>query len=494
LFLNSGIASQTHPNSPVYKDYKPADSSSIFRKVDDSFQLWQSYFLIKEANSGNPLAQHELGIRYLTGRGYPPDSAKSYYWIKKAADKELPPANYNLALLLNNGWGTEWNPYEAYRRFSSAAKDSMPEALFAIGLLNTDNLVVPRNYKKAYDYIKASADMGFKPAREILIEFQKLGYGSKSAFEADEANAALNYEEETSGITFFEIETDSSRIDDLTLLRDLIKEEGDHFSKNLGIITLSNTTLKADSTIMVIIKAAAEAGSPEALTLLGRCYEKGIGVKKDRVRAAVEYIRALRLDSRKGSLLIWGLLEDNSFLDELNSRLKANDLHTQFVWATLTALQLSNQLNDKDAFDLLVKAARQSYIPAIIELGMCYYSGIFVEQNRVTADSIWKSAAEMGSKEAEVRIAISNLQDENNSHAPGKDLQRLSLASDQGSLIAVVALAYCYLNGIGVEKNKAEAVELYRKAAQRGSRGAQNALRRIYDEIRPEENEFLVLD
>lgn len=441
------------------------------------------------------MAEHELGIRYLTGRGFPPDTVKSFYWIKRAADKKLPPANYNLGLLLNNGWGTAWNPYEAYRRFSAAAKDSMPEALFAVGLLNTDNLVVPRNYKKAYDHIKTSADMGFKPANEVLAEFHKIGYGNKEDLAKASNNLLVDYIQEESGITFFEISNDSAKNpDDLTLLRDLIKEEGEQFGQRLGIKSLTDTTLKADSAVIKLIRDAAESGSPEALAMLGRIYEKGTGINSDRVQAAVQYIRALRLDSQNGSRLLWSLLQDDIFFEELNKRLLSNDVHAQFVWASLTALKLSSQMSDKEAFELLEKAAIKNYIPAFVELGMCYYSGIFVKQDKLKAETIWQSAVAAGSNEAEVRIAIANLQGEENPAHLKQALETLNSSADQGSLIAVVALAHCYLTGKGVDKDKARSVQLYRKAAQRGSRGAHNALKRIYDEIRPKENEFLVLD
>lgn len=395
--------------------------------------------------------------------------------------------------MLNNGWGAEWNPFEAYLRFSIAAKDSMPEALYAVGLLNTDNLVVPRNYKKAFDYIKKSAEMGFKPAIEILPEFYKIGFGTYTEYKKVEQKPDDEATPESSEITFFDLNDSTKYVDDQALLKALIKEQGEEFGKNLGIKSL-DSTLNVNSNLIKLIHDAAEAGSPEALALLGRCYEKGTGVAKDRVQAAAYYIRAFRLDSRNASNLLIGLLEDETFSAELNQRITGNDVYTQFVWASLTALKFNNQLTDKDAFSLLEKAAKQNYTPAVLELGLCYYTGIFIPQNKIKAIEIWNSAAESGSNEAKVRIAIAKLQDSDKSDHFEENIKMLKNASDKGSLIAVAALAHCYLNGIGVEPDKAQAVHLYREAAQRGSRGAHSALKRIYDEIRPDDNEFLVLD
>jgi TPR repeat protein len=57
-------------------------------------------------------------------------------------------------------------------------------------------------------------------------------------------------------------------------------------------------------------------------------------------------------------------------------------------------------------------------------------------------------------------------------------------------VLAQVALGYAYENGIGVELNKSEAVKYFRFAAQRGNRFAYEELKRIYDEIRPNDSQF----
>ena len=44
---------------------------------------------MEKANNGDASAQHELGIRYLLGRGFGVDTVKSAYWIQKAADRVL---------------------------------------------------------------------------------------------------------------------------------------------------------------------------------------------------------------------------------------------------------------------------------------------------------------------------------------------------------------------------------------------------------------------
>lgn len=491
-----------HPNSPVFRDYQVPDSTTLFKRVSDSYELWQSYFLIKEANNGNPKAQHELGIRYLLGEGFPADTIKSVMWTKKAAEQNLPEAQYNLGIFMNNGWGTEWNPFKAYEYFQKAAKGKMAEAEYVLGLMLLDNLVVPRNYQKAFTYIKKAADKGYKPAIDVLGEMLKysmeFGLDSvdiKSIKVKEQKTVSIRTINPALGINYMDLRQDSlSGTDDITLLKEVLKEGSDELKYALGNVVINDTTLLADMSVINTIEKAAESGSPEAQTMLGRCYEKGIGVKRDLVLAAVQYIKAIRLDSRRAPKLLYDLIQKPEFFKKLKVLLDQKNAEANFAYAGLVALRYNFQIPESDALKLLKDAADQNYIPAIIELGLCYYSGNLTLQDKQKAISIWRLASDLGSSEARVRIAIANVQDHFPYEDSTKSIKVLEEAGDAGSLLADVALAYCYETGTGVKKNKLEAIHLYRVCTQRGSQGAYRSLRRIYDEIRPKKNEFIVIE
>jgi len=72
------------------------------------------------------------------------------------------------------------------------------------------------------------------------------------------------------------------------------------------------------------------------------------------------------------------------------------------------------------------------------------------------------------------------------------DFQTLVDASKNGSLLAMVSLAVCYEKGIGTIQSKPDAVQYYRMASQRGSQFAYQELKRLYDEIRPNDPEFTI--
>ena len=488
----------------VYKDYKSPDSSTIFKKSDNSFQLWQSYLLLKEANSGNPLAQHELGLRYLTGNGFPADTVKGFYWIQKAAEYNLPAANYNLGILLNNGWGTKWNPFEAFKHFEIAASDSMPEALYVLGLLYTDNLIVPRNYEKAFYLIKKAADLNYKPADDVLLEFYRRGiatlYDSSFSSELNKYNSKKSITEDdlidpADNITFFRSVNDSSsKVNDVTLLKEVIRDGSDEMKKALGIKMINDSTFQPDSTIIKNIMHAADYGSPEALVLLGRCYAKGIIVKKNIILSAEDYLRALRYDSPRAPGLLWDIVQKNDFFKILKNEADKKNPDAQYVWAELEILHFDNQLTDQETLRFLEEAASRNHIPSIIELGLCYYSGTLVKQDKEKALSIWRNAQQLGSNEAAIRIAVVIIQEKIIGEDPSSSMEVLTDAAKKGSLLSQVALGYCYETGYPVQKNTSLAVQYYRLSAQRGSRGAYRGLKRMYDKIRPGDKEFLVLD
>ena len=95
--------------SMVLKDPLP---TAIYIQEDRSDEdLWNEFMLVKKANAGDPVSQHNLGLCYLTGTNFFPDTSKAMYWIEKAARQNLLPAKYNLGILFNNGWGAPWNPF-----------------------------------------------------------------------------------------------------------------------------------------------------------------------------------------------------------------------------------------------------------------------------------------------------------------------------------------------------------------------------------------------
>ncbi len=498
LPANGQDKEKDHQNSSVFKDYKPPGANELVKPSDLVYQLWEGFALVREANDGNPAAQNELGLRYLLGKGFPVDTTRAAYWIAKAADQKMSIAEYNLGIFLNNGWGVKWNPFKAFLQFKAAADQHLADAEFALGLAYTDNLTVPRDWAEAYKWLKAAADQKYEPAAKVLREFVQRGIPVPA-----DSGTTVKAERDTSStgaVKSFELvylnfgPDTTSHVSDLTLLDEAFREGGKEIRKALGISTIFEKGGNNDTNAISVIERAADVGSPEALALLGRCYEKGVGVKQDTILAAEEYLRAARMDSRHGLSLLLDLFRTEGFPEEVESLAKKGSSDAAFVWVGLTELGLDQRITDNQAFHLLVAAADDNNIPALIELGRCYYTGQWTKPNPALGRQCWLRAVSLGSREAEIRLAAAAVLADSALNDPSlkENIDTLMAASMDGSILAQVALGYCYQNGIGVAQNTPEAVRLYRQSAQRGSETAYHALEAMYNKLRPDQKEFKI--
>ena len=488
-------------SSLAFKKNQPERRATFFYQPDLSYQLWKQFNLIREANSGDPLAMHELGIRYLLGDGVPADTVLGAYWIQKAVEKKLTAAEFNYGILLMNGWGVKWNPFDAYDYFMDAAKDNMPQAEYVIGIFHTDNLVVKRDWAAAYKWVKKAADAGYEPAKKTLKELKEkvpvslldtadVKTADKKNEKTEEGNNSLS---STLGLSFIDFEATTDTIKEVSnkmLLKDLLLTGNKKILDTLS--EFGNTLPKIDSANIPSLLVSAESGSPEALNFIGRFYERGIYYPQNLITALSYYIRALRLDSPKSPWLIWNLIKDKQISDELQKSIKENDPEAMFVWYGLFAFGFNNQIVQEDAIRLLKQAADSKYLPAINELGLVYNNGLFVKKDQEKAFAIWRISEKLGSMEAKIRLAAAEVFGYLKTSELNSPIETLMEGDSLGSVLSQVTLAYCYEKGIGLNKDKADAVKYYRTAAQRGNNFAYEELKRMYDEIRPDKKEFKI--
>jgi TPR repeat protein len=499
------LHSQDHSDSPIFKSYRPPSPSALLKRSDVSYNLLQIFILERRSYSGDVLAQHELGLRYLLGEGVEADTIKGAFWIQRAAEGGLTDALYNSGILYFNGMGVEWNPFKAYREFLVSAQQGSPEAQYILSMFLTENLVVPRNWQEAYRWLKEAASVGYSPAKEALAEFEQRGLGVKRTDKDAKSDTGSQGKKQaikqTLGFVFQDAGVDTSSQSDAALLKDALREASPQLKRALGLTNQPSSKLDLDTPGLKVIQDAAEEGSPEALSILGRAYERGVGVKKDLVLASVYYIRASRMSSLRAPALLARMIDQPEYFRELKSRVERNDPDAEFAWAALAALKLDYLLakyqgfiTEPQALEFLKNAAAANHIQATIELGLCYYAGRWVPENREQALALWNKAASLGSIEARTRLAALAVRSESDSTKLKQAIDVLESAAQRGSVLAQVALGYCYETGTWLPKKAGEAARLYRSAAQRGSQDAYFALRRMHDRIRPKDKEFQLND
>jgi uncharacterized protein len=504
VFLPRKLPAQDTSKSLAFKNNKAGRNYVSFYQPDLYYTLWEQFELNKEAQAGNAKAQHELGIRYLTGKDMPADTVKGAYWIKKAADQKLTAAQFNYGILLINGWGVDWNPFEAFKQFYYAAMDRMPQAEYVIGLLYTDNLIIKRDMGEAYKWLQKSANQNYIPAKETFVKFTKYApkandtipklvnnsknYVSKGKDKQDSNNEKSL--QSSSGLVYIDFDMISDSIQ-VIKEADLVEDIKNSSNKELAnsVKTAKDSSSYIDSTSMHVFLEASDYGCPEALNFLGYYAQKGIHFVKDPIGAAEFYIRSSKVDSRKGTILLYDLLKEKDFFTILKKEVDKNNPDAMYVWYGIQSLGFDKQITDQDAFKLLQKSAGMRNLNSVIELGQDYFKGNFVKQDKLKGLDIWKLAADQGSKEARIRIEIANLYGEIYVNDKSDSFNYLQTAEEKGSLLAELSLADCYDKGIIAPKEKSKAIFYFRSAAVRGSVFAYNELKRIYDDIRPKDFE-----
>jgi len=498
LLVTRNASGQDSTQSFAFKNNQPDRRATIFYQGDLSYRIWQQFNLIREANAGDALAQHELGIRYLFGEGVEADTVKAARWIKSAADHGVTAAKYNYAILLINGWGTDWDPFKAFDLFKEAAEEGMPPAQYALGLLYTDNLIVKRNWGKAYNWISEAAEKGNDNAEETLKEIKKKVPLSEIDTTASNLNTPdNNYAgndnslKSSLGLVFIDFEDVLDSIPEVSnrrLLEDLTHSGYSILSDSIKS-ALKDTDFTSIAGFIPMINKTADYGSPEALTFIGRLYETGIYYSKDLLKAIEYYIRAARFDSPTASIFLYRMQKAGKFFPLLKKETDNDDPVALYDWYGLEILGLDNQITLGDALNLLKRSADKDFIPALIEYGLQLYSDNN-HRDLKNAFLVWSRAESLGSVDAATRLNAVIVLDQLSSSGYADNIKELLKTADLGSVLSLAVIGYAYEQGIQLPKDKALAVKYYREAAQRGSRFAYDRLKLLYDAIRPASPEF----
>ncbi len=211
-----------------------------------------------------------------------------------------------------------------------------------------------------------------------------------------------------------------------------------------------------------LLKSLAEEGYPPALSTLGECYYDGTGVEKD----PREALRLFRLAAKKkdahaqfyiGFLYMTGIVV-------------GKDRDKAIYWYRLSAAQGHAEAqyrlghhecregNFQDGARFYRLASEQGHAGAQSQLGHLYELGHGLQMNIEKAISLYQSAANKGDPHAQSDLARHHLR-------TGEDLKEAArlnrLAIEHGNVDqAKLNLSVQYLQGMGVEVNKKEALRL----------------------------------
>ena len=121
-------------------------------------------YLSLSAASGSSLGQNNLGGLYREGKGVPRDYAKAAQWFMASAAQGNAAAMYNLGLMYEMGQGMKAEPFHAYMWYALAAEQNS----IANAAAHRDalwNRMTPAAQKQAKEMTATCKSMAFKGCR-----------------------------------------------------------------------------------------------------------------------------------------------------------------------------------------------------------------------------------------------------------------------------------------------------------------------------------------
>lgn len=134
----------------------------------------------KAAEQNHAKALNDIGILYIRGTGVSQDYQKAYSYLEKAASLGLDTGVFNFALMYELGQGAHQDYNKAYSLYEQAANLGNKQALFKLGRFNYTGLGREVDFVKAFSYFIRSAEQGNPNAQYYVGWYYEIGRGNIS--------------------------------------------------------------------------------------------------------------------------------------------------------------------------------------------------------------------------------------------------------------------------------------------------------------------------
>ena len=152
-----------------YKYIEGKDTPQDYRKAYN--------WLLKAADQGYAIAQHNLGHMYTTvNEGVSIDYEKAIYWYTKAAKQGYAFSQHNLGRLYLLGEHVEQDFEEAFIWLSIASKQGHTGAQCTLGQMYLDGRGLPESPKVAAYWIGLARSKGNEIAKELWSDYELWEY------------------------------------------------------------------------------------------------------------------------------------------------------------------------------------------------------------------------------------------------------------------------------------------------------------------------------
>jgi TPR repeat protein len=243
---------------------------------------------------------------------------------------------------------------------------------------------------------------------------------------------------------------------------------------------------------------AAHGGDPAAMTGLGLIYSGGLLVTRDLREAARWYRRAADNGDLAGMRLLGESYQFGRGVNQNDdeavrwfrkaARDGQGDAGAMF---DLGLMHTKGQGVKRDLAEAALwykRAAEKGDIRAANNYGAALDSGNGVEKNQKLAVAQFRIAARGGNIQGLVNLGLAYFSGSGVAKNLSEALRLFRIGAERGEGTSIYQIGYYYENGLaGLNKDRAEAIRYYRKAAEKNSPDARNRLKRLgvslYDPI-----------
>jgi TPR repeat protein len=325
--------------------------------------------LLLIAEQGNPQAQYELGLYFVTPNEGEIDVDKAFFWFSKSANQGFADAQYRLGNFYETIKSDITNAILWYK---AAAEQGHIEAQSTLGYCFECGHGVEENAIEAVKWHKKAAEQGNAIAQSNLARCYEQGRGIdrnlSEAIKWYEASAECGYH--IQGVL-----------------------------NDLGVFYLTGNGVEIDESKAVYwLSKAVENDEIPSFANLGRCYLLGIGVNKDLAKA----LRLFSIAIRRGIEDIEGFLFEHICIDELTALANSGNAQAEYFLSRCYISGSFFQFDVTKAIDLLDSSVQKGEPLSMVILGCIYSEGKYVVRNLFKAEELFAKASEHGHKKAEV--------------------------------------------------------------------------------------------
>lgn len=455
MFCGLNISAQTSTTLSQARETAITNANARQAAHTDSINA-----IAQKAQQGDADAQNEVGVWYYMGiNNYPQNDSIAVRWWAKSANQGNVKAVGNLGLCYQTGRGVE------------------QDSLRAVGLYTTS---IKRGNRALFDKHLEWAEKGYTFSNVFLGVCYQKGIGTSRDMQQSISHFTVAANNESSdacrelGLIYMAMKKPEQAVG--FFQKAALKEDLSSTYYYGQLLFDGNGIEKDESTGLIYLLKAAEAGMPQAQFVMGNIYGEGKSVAQSAEQAFKWYVMAGEQGHQKAELAV--------------AQYYLNGIGVQKSY--IQALQWYSLAYSNNAKSVIRKMAlgeidgwKNTPFMSYLE-GMKLYA---VAKDYNAALQIFKNLEKAGIVEGKTMQGVV-LSDDN---FEKKDLKKALKLLEEASAtdpMAAYQLGLLYEFGKGVEKDMAKALELYVASAEKGYSPAQCYLGDIYYEGRGVDTDY----